>query len=67
VSEFDETAIDPQACVASASRFDTATFERGMHAAVDAALVDDVRVARPDPQQLITRRLLRRTVRDARR
>jgi glycosyltransferase involved in cell wall biosynthesis len=63
VSEFDEAAIDPQACVANASRFDTGTFERGLLAAVDAALADDVRVARPDPQQLVTRRLLRRASR----
>jgi len=65
VSEFDDLAIDPQACVANASRFDTATFEAGMRAAVDSALADDVRVARPDPQQLVTRRLLRRAARAA--
>lgn len=63
VSEFDTTAIDPQACVANASRFDTATFERGMLGAVETALADESRAARPDPQQLATRRLLRRTSR----
>jgi glycosyltransferase involved in cell wall biosynthesis len=63
VSEFDATAIDPQACIANASRFDTATFERGMLGAVETALADESRAARPDPQQLATRRLLRRTSR----
>jgi glycosyltransferase involved in cell wall biosynthesis len=65
VSEFDVSAIDSEACVENASRFDTATFERGMRGAVEAALADDVRMARPDPQQLITRRLLRRAAREA--
>jgi glycosyltransferase involved in cell wall biosynthesis len=67
VAAFDEAAVDPEACVASAARFNTATFERSIRAEVDAALADDSRVARPDPQQLVTRRLLRRAVRDAQR
>jgi glycosyltransferase involved in cell wall biosynthesis len=65
VAAFDEAAVDPEACVASAARFNTATFERSIRAEVDAALADDSRAARPDPQQLATRRLLRRAVRDA--
>jgi glycosyltransferase involved in cell wall biosynthesis len=65
VTEFDETAIDPQACVANAARFDTATFERGMLSAVETAVADESRAARPDPQQLATRRLLRRASRGA--
>jgi glycosyltransferase involved in cell wall biosynthesis len=65
VNEFDDAAVDPRACVSNASRFDTATFERGMRAAVDGALADDVRMARPDPQQLVARRLLRRAARAA--
>ena len=67
VAAFDEAAVDPEACVASAARFNTASFERNIRAEVDAALADDSRVARPDPQQLVTRRLLRRAVRDAQR
>jgi len=34
----DEQAIDPGACIANAARFDTATFERNMLAAVDKAI-----------------------------
>lgn len=67
VAAFDEAAVDPEACVASAARFNTASFERNIRAEVDAALADDSRVPRPDPQQLVTRRLLRRAVRDAQR
>ena len=67
VAAFDEAAVDPEACVASAARFNTASFERNIRAEVDAALADDSRVARPDPQQLVTRRLLRRAVRDVQR
>jgi glycosyltransferase involved in cell wall biosynthesis len=64
VSEFDEQAVDSVACVANASRFDTATFERNILAEVDAAISAQSRAPRPDPQQLITRRLLRRAARD---
>jgi len=67
VAAFDEAAVDPEACVASAARFNTASFERNIRAEVDAALADDSRVPRPDPQQLVTRRLLRRAVRDVQR
>ena len=67
VAAFDEAAVDPEACVASAARFNTATFERSIRAEVDAALADDSRVPRPEPQQLVTRRLLRRAVRNAQR
>jgi glycosyltransferase involved in cell wall biosynthesis len=64
VSEFDEQAVDSVACVANASRFNTATFERNILAEVDAAIAEQSRAPRPDPQQLITRRLLRRAARD---
>ena len=64
VTEFEVDAVDPQACVANASRFDTATFERNILAEVDAAIAAQSRARRPDPQQLATRRLLRRAARD---
>jgi glycosyltransferase involved in cell wall biosynthesis len=64
VSEFDEQAIDSQACIENASRFNTATFERSILAEVDAAVAAQSRAPRPDPQQLVTRRLLRRAARD---
>jgi glycosyltransferase involved in cell wall biosynthesis len=64
VSEFDEQAVDPQACIENASRFNIATFERSILAEVDAAVAAQSRAPRPDPQQLVTRRLLRRAARD---
>jgi glycosyltransferase involved in cell wall biosynthesis len=39
VLRFEDAAIDSAACVRNAARFDTATFRRGMHAQVRAALV----------------------------
>jgi glycosyltransferase involved in cell wall biosynthesis len=38
VLAFDALAVDPAACVASASRFDTAQFRRGLRAVVELAL-----------------------------
>jgi glycosyltransferase involved in cell wall biosynthesis len=64
VAEFDEQAVDAQTCIANASRFNTATFERNILAEVDAAIAAQSRARRPDPQQLVTRRLLRRAARD---
>jgi glycosyltransferase involved in cell wall biosynthesis len=64
VAEFDEQAVDAQTCIANASRFNTATFERNILAEVDAAIAARSRARRPDPQQLVTRRLLRRAARD---
>ncbi|MDQ3740082.1 MAG: glycosyltransferase [Actinomycetota bacterium] len=51
VDRFDPLAIDPQACVRSAERFDVAKFRHGMRAIVDEALADD----RP-PRELRRRR-----------
>jgi glycosyltransferase involved in cell wall biosynthesis len=41
VKRFDPDAIDPQACVRNAQRFDVARFERGMRAIVEEALADE--------------------------
>ncbi len=38
VLAFDALAVDPAACVASARRFDTAQFRRGLRSVVDLAL-----------------------------
>ncbi len=51
VASFDPTAIDPQACVRSAERFDVDHFRRGMTAIVDDAMADE----RP-PRELRRRR-----------
>jgi hypothetical protein len=37
VLEFDDTAIDPQACVRQAARFDSTSFRRGLRAEVELA------------------------------
>ena len=41
IQRFDPGAIDPQACIRNARRFDVGHFERGMRAIVDEALSDD--------------------------
>jgi glycosyltransferase involved in cell wall biosynthesis len=38
VRGFDALAVDPAACVASAQRFDTAQFRRGLRAVVELSL-----------------------------
>jgi glycosyltransferase involved in cell wall biosynthesis len=38
VLSFDALAVDPAACVASARRFDTAQFRRGLRSVVERAL-----------------------------
>jgi glycosyltransferase involved in cell wall biosynthesis len=65
VEEFDDAAIDPQVCVANASRFGTDHFDRKILAQVDAAIADGARRTRSERQQVSPRRLLRRSVRDA--
>jgi glycosyltransferase involved in cell wall biosynthesis len=51
VRSFDALAVDPEACVANARRFDTAHFRRGLRAAVELALdgVGSRRAARRRP------------------
>jgi glycosyltransferase involved in cell wall biosynthesis len=51
VAAFDPTAIDPQACVRSAERFDVQHFRRGM-----SAIVDDAVAGERPPRELRRRR-----------
>jgi glycosyltransferase involved in cell wall biosynthesis len=64
VVSFDDSTIDPQACVANAAQFDRGSFRDGIRAEVDAASA----ASRPQPaarRPLPTARLVRRAVRDA--
>jgi glycosyltransferase involved in cell wall biosynthesis len=65
VREFDDGAIDSQACVRSAARFDSSVFRRRMLAEVDAASTEETRAAATDRQPLASTRLMRRAARDA--
>jgi glycosyltransferase involved in cell wall biosynthesis len=64
VRGFDADAVDPQACVGNAARFDAAVFRRRMLAEVQAAGVQDGRPATAQRQPLPSTRLVRRAVRD---
>jgi glycosyltransferase involved in cell wall biosynthesis len=61
---FDDDAIDPQACVRNASRFDTETFRRGMMREIRAAQVGDSRREVRERQPLASTRLVKRAARD---
>jgi glycosyltransferase involved in cell wall biosynthesis len=67
VLDFDDAAVDPQACVRNARRFDRQSFREGMLAQVEEARAAGVRVTAGDRQPLPTTRLVRRAVRDAHR
>ena len=61
VAGFDDAAIDPQACVRNAARFDTSIFKRDLPRHVESALnVDDAPAARRPRPVLRTARLARR-------
>jgi glycosyltransferase involved in cell wall biosynthesis len=60
VAGFDETAVDPEACVANAERFDTSIFKQELPRQVESALaIEDVQPRRARPV-LRTARLARR-------
>jgi glycosyltransferase involved in cell wall biosynthesis len=63
VREFDDAAVDPDACVNNAARFDVSSFRRAMFAQVQAAVADGS-PRRGDRQPLPTARLVRRAARD---
>jgi glycosyltransferase involved in cell wall biosynthesis len=61
VAGFDDAAIDPQACVSNAARFDTSIFKRDLPRYVESALhVDDAPAPRRPRPVLRTARLARR-------
>lgn len=64
VRGFDDRAVDPQACVANAKRFDEATFRRGMMREIRAAQIGDSRREVREHQPLASTRLVRRAARD---
>jgi glycosyltransferase involved in cell wall biosynthesis len=67
VMAFDDAAVDPQACVGNAARFDSEVFRRRMLAEVDAALSEGSRSPGGERQPLSSTRLVRRAARDAHR
>jgi glycosyltransferase involved in cell wall biosynthesis len=64
VLDFDDAAIDPDACVRNAARFDVATFQRGILNEVKAARNSRRRPASGERQLLVSTRLVRRAARD---
>ncbi len=64
VLEFDDAAVDPQACVKNARRFDGDAFIRGMLAEVNAVYPRGSRPPASERQPLVTTRLVRRAARD---
>jgi glycosyltransferase involved in cell wall biosynthesis len=56
VLEFDDAAVDPQACVRNAARFDAAVFRRRMLAEVQGACDDELRPPAGDRQPLAVTR-----------
>ncbi len=64
VRAFDDGAVDPDACVANAARFDITTFRRRMLGQVEAALTAGSRSASSERQPLAYTRLLRRAAGD---
>jgi glycosyltransferase involved in cell wall biosynthesis len=67
VLKFDDRAVDPQACVRSAERFDAAVFRRRMLAEVDDARENGSRQHRGERQPHAVARRARRSTRDAQR
>jgi glycosyltransferase involved in cell wall biosynthesis len=67
VTEFDDGAIDPRACVRNAARFDAARFREHMRGEVNAARAKGSRAPVGDRRPLPSTRLVRRAVRDAHR
>ena len=64
VLEFDDAAVDPDACVRNAARFDVASFRRAMFARGRGRDRARARAAVGDRQPLPTTRLVRRAARD---
>jgi len=60
VLEFDEAAVDPQACVAHAEQFGSESFRRGLTNEIKVACAYDSRPVAPGQQPLASTRLVRR-------
>jgi glycosyltransferase involved in cell wall biosynthesis len=67
VLDFDDAAVDPEACLRNAARFDVATFRRRMLAQVDAARAGASRLGTSERQPLASTRLIRRAAGDVHR
>jgi glycosyltransferase involved in cell wall biosynthesis len=67
VREFDDAAIDPEVCVQNATRFDTASFRRGMIAELNAARELGTRPSPNGRRPLAPTRLMRRAARETHR
>ncbi len=65
VLQFDDGAVDPDACTRNAARFDGASFRDGVKAEVQAACEDATRPPASGREPLASTRLVRRAVRDA--
>jgi glycosyltransferase involved in cell wall biosynthesis len=64
VLAFDDEAIDPDACVQQAARFDSRSFQRGMTREIAAALDAGVHPLRSERRTLASTRLVRRAARE---
>jgi glycosyltransferase involved in cell wall biosynthesis len=64
VLEFDDGAVDPEACRRNAARFDVAAFRRGVRAEIETASSRRGRPATSERQMLASTRLVRRAARD---
>jgi glycosyltransferase involved in cell wall biosynthesis len=67
VRTFDTEAVDPQACLRNAARFDSSVFRRRMLAEVEAACAGEARPPAAVRQPLPSTRLVRRAARDTHR
>jgi glycosyltransferase involved in cell wall biosynthesis len=65
VREFDDAAVEVEACVANASRFEAQVFRRRMRAEVEDACLETPRAGTADRQPLASTRLMRRAARGA--
>ncbi len=64
VLEFDDGAVDPEACRRNADKFDVAAFQRGVRAEIETASGRLRRPAVGERQMLASTRLVRRAARD---
>jgi glycosyltransferase involved in cell wall biosynthesis len=64
VLQFDDAAVDPQACTGNAARFDVASFRHGLLAEIETARLIASRSVASGREPLATTRIVRRAVRD---